>query len=344
VRPPGSPVGFRGIGTDIVMWPVGYPAFGPEGGPPAYVANLASGRLVERAVGIGAGDYQPLAVPAGRFLVYVGNGTEAVSAQLTAAPRLLGSTPVFAPAASASHVWLEYSNPHSDVLTIRLVAVTGGPPGASLRLPSGTRLLAGMRSGLLLVNGDGLAELWQPGAAPRLLPGDPYFEYGVATTSLLVAYGAGCRDEITSPGAALGDAGYYACSELNVLNVETGVLESFRSPPGTRGWVPDEFNVVNASSPSNTAIAAYAVSSRYSEGRVRLFLVPLRRRESPPIAVPNSTALLYARIAWSADGNWLFYQGPRSRLAAYEPASGRTLTSDIPCCRYTVMFGFPSSP
>jgi hypothetical protein len=52
------------VGTTVLMWPAGYPAFTPAGGPPAYVDDLSTDRLTQSgAVDISAGDYQPLLVP-----------------------------------------------------------------------------------------------------------------------------------------------------------------------------------------------------------------------------------------------------------------------------------------
>jgi hypothetical protein len=62
------------------MWPVGYPRFGPNSGPPAYLDNLSARHLaVRQQPAIGAGDYQPLLATVGRWFVYVGNGTTAIS-------------------------------------------------------------------------------------------------------------------------------------------------------------------------------------------------------------------------------------------------------------------------
>jgi hypothetical protein len=60
-------------------------------------------------------------------------------------------------------------------------------------------------------------------------------------------------------------------------------------------------------------------------------------------AVPASDAVLYPRTAWSADGSWLFYQGPGGHLWAYQASSGRVRASGASCCGYTVMAAFPSA-
>jgi hypothetical protein len=95
----------RSVDTSVLMWPVGYPAFGPNFGPPAYLDNLATGHLSRRhKLAFAGGDFRPYLVQAGRWLVYAGDGTMAIRDDLTGKPRVLGSTPFFAPAASLSVV------------------------------------------------------------------------------------------------------------------------------------------------------------------------------------------------------------------------------------------------
>jgi len=97
------------VATSVLMWPVGYPAFGPDFGPPAYVDNLSTGHLSLRdKPAFAGGDYQPYLVRTGRWLVYPGGqGTMAIGDDLTGRPRVLGRTPFFAPAASPGRIWLE---------------------------------------------------------------------------------------------------------------------------------------------------------------------------------------------------------------------------------------------
>jgi hypothetical protein len=88
----------RSVATTVLMWPVGYPAFGPHFGPPAYLDDLATGQLSRRhKPTFAGGDFQPYLVRAGRWLVYAGDGTMAIRDDLMGQPRVLGSTPFFAP-------------------------------------------------------------------------------------------------------------------------------------------------------------------------------------------------------------------------------------------------------
>src|SRR5262249_54311730 len=71
--PPGLVL--AGAATTVVMWPVGYPLFTETGGPPAYVADLGSGRLWKRQIpGIVGCDCRPYLIGVDGRLVYVGSG------------------------------------------------------------------------------------------------------------------------------------------------------------------------------------------------------------------------------------------------------------------------------
>ena len=119
IRPSAAPLlgpSLPGAATTVVMWPVGYPVFGPDSGPAAYVDNLSTGQISRRQVpGIIGCDCQPYLIDVGRRLVYVGSGgITAVSPDLKGKPRLLGATEFFAPlpipatygwCASAAAIW-----------------------------------------------------------------------------------------------------------------------------------------------------------------------------------------------------------------------------------------------
>ena len=340
----------RGIGTTVLMWPVGYPAFGPWGGPPAYVDDLSTGRLAQsQTLAIAAGDYQPLLMRVGRWLVYVGNGATAIRDDLRGNPRVLGPAPFFAPSAEPGHVWLFRLRPGMQgLIQAWQVPVTGGPPSPPVTLPAGAELPAirGTDAGLVLQVPQGLA-LWHPGGKPRPLPDSPPggISDGFDATARLVAYGTSCATQVTAPGAAYEpNAGYDTCQMLRILDVVTGQLISVAAPPGTAGWVPDGFNLVSAISPADQMIAAYAALRPQGQGRVRLYLMPITSPTGQPRAVPSSAAYLFARTAWSADGSWLLYQGPGGRLWAYQVTSGTVRASSTPCCQYTVMVAVPSNP
>jgi len=338
----------RSIGTTLVMWPVGYPAFGPGGGPPAYVDDLSTGRLRQsQQPAIGAGDYQPLLVQAGRWLVYVGDGvTSAMRDDLTGRPRVLGPTPFFAPAAAPGRVWLfQFEHGMQGPVRAWTVALSGGPPSRPVTLPAGAYLPAvrGTDAGLVLQVPQGLA-LWNPGRAPRILPSSPPgITDGFDATARLVAYGTGCSTQITARDAAHEpDTGYDTCPALQVLDVVTGKLISFPAPPGTAGWVPGGFNLVSAISPDGQKIAAYAAVRPQGAGQVRLYVLRIADPSRQAMPVPSSAASLFARTAWSAAGTWLLYQGPGGHLWAYQVTGGQTRASSTPCCQYTVMAAVPS--
>jgi hypothetical protein len=336
------------VDTTVLMWPAGSASFGAGGGPAAYIDDLSTGRLTQtRTLAIGAGDYQPLLSQVGRWLVYVGNGVTAIGDDLSGHPRVLGPTPFFAPSATPGDVWLFRTGTRGPVQGWQ-VPVGGGAPSPPVTLPAGANLpvIGGTDAGLLLQVPRGLA-LWNPGGEPRSLPyaSSGAISDGFDATARLVAYGTGCTAQATSPGAAYEpNAGYEACPVLRIFNVVTGQLASFAAPPGTAGWVPAGFDLVSAISPGNQMIAAYAATRPQGQGAVRLYVMPVTGPSGGPRAVPSSTAYLFARTAWSANGSWLLYQGPGGHLWAYQVASGKTGTSITPCCQYTVMVAAPSHP
>jgi len=212
---------------------------------------------------------------------------------------------------------------------VRLVPVTGGPPGAAVTLPAGTEwLVRGTDAGLLLVARHGLA-LWAPGNPPANLPHSSGWD-GFDASSRLVAYGTGCDN-------------YGRCQMLRIFNVVTGRLVSLAAPRGTAGWVPDGF-YASAISPGNHMIAAYAATRPKPKRRARLYLIRLTSPSHRARAVPSSAAPYYTRTAWSATGSWLLYQGPGGHLSAYQVTTGKRRTSGVPCCGYTAMVAAPNRP
>jgi len=337
----------RSIGTTLLMWPAGYPAFGPGGGPPAYVDDLSTGRLTQsQRPAIGAGDYQPLLARVGPWFVYAGNGATVIRDDLTGPPRVLGPTPFFAPAVAPGRVWLfRARNGMQGPIRAWTVALPAGRrPSRPVTLPPGASLPAvrGTDAGLLLQVPRGLA-LWKPGSVPRTLPSSPEFADGFDATAGLVAYGTGCIPQATAPDAPHEpNAGYRTCQMLRVLDVVTGKLLSFPAPPGTAGWVPSGFDLVSTISREGQRMAAYAAIRPQGAGQVRLYVLRITGPSRRAIPVPSSAAYLFARTAWSADGTWLLYQGPGRHLWAYQVTSGQTRASSTPCCQYTVMAAAPS--
>jgi len=336
------------VRTTLLMWPVGYPAFGPHMWPPAYVDDLATGHLSQRhKLAFAGGDYRPYLVRAGRWLVYVGGGgAMAIRDNLKGRPRELGRTPFFAPAASSGHIWLERIRGYFGAggrASVWQVSVRSGHGGPVIDLPHGSQLVAGTRAGLLLdvpQGHDFSLALWHPGGAPRLLPYAPRSDDGLDVSSRLVAYGTGCRDHTT-----VRNDYYPTCQVLRVYDVVTGRVRSLGTPPGTAGWMPLGIGVTHAIAPGGRMIAAYAGTLPLSRdrGQDRLFVLRLGGIGGAPRAVPSSAAILIPRTAWSADGSWLFYQGRGGHLWAYQASSGRVRASGTPCCGYAVMVAFPGT-
>jgi hypothetical protein len=332
-----------GIGTTVLLWPVGYPLFGPNGGPPAYLDNLQTGRLVLHGVpGIAAGDYQPLLIAVGRHVVYQGGcGVVAMPADLRGSPRTLACGGFFVASATPDHVWLVRASATAQ-FGVQSAPVSGGRVGPLIRLPAGTRVVTGTDAGLLLEARNGGLEVWRPGARPTTIasPPESYEDFG--TSDRLVAYGARCTSDTVTVGVSV-PSGFDVCRTLRVIDVVTGRRASFAAPRGTLGWVPDGFNLDSVIAPGNGAIAAEAAIAPARNGAVRLFVVRLGPTPRGPIAAPGSTAYLYAKTAWSPDGSWLMYQGPRGTLRALRVRTGTVRSFNTPCCQYTVMVALASS-
>ena len=253
---------------------------------------------------------------------------------------MLARTPFFAPAASPGHVWLErFSGRYAfeGRASVWQVSVRTGRRGPAITLPRRSFLLAGTDAGLLLRvpqgQDDGLA-LWRPGGALRTLPYSPLAWPGFGLSPRLVTYGTGCRVVPNGQDAT--------CPVMRVFDVVTGALRSFRAPPGTAGWLPYGFNITQSIAPRDSAIAAYAATRPPGQRQYRLFVIRLTGATGRPVAVPSSTGHIYPRTAWSADGSWLFYQGPGRHMWAYQVSTGKTRASSTPCCFYVVMAAFPS--
>jgi hypothetical protein len=329
---PAVHAGLPGIPATVLQWPAGPPNFGPASGPPAWVSDLATGRHVQRQIpGIIGCDCRPYLMTVGQTLVYAGgHGTTAMPADLRGAPRVLGATQFFAPSAVPGHIWLIGRAPGPQ--RVRLVPVAGGPHSPAITLPRGTWLVAGTDAGLLLQRGHGSLEMWRPGRVPVLLPHRANWYDGFAATPRIVAYGTGCRWARTTAAPA-----GRVCRTLRVFDVVTGRVVSFPAPVGAAGWVPDDpMAPADAAAPNGARIAAYAVSAS-RPGRARLFVLHITDRQGTASRVPASATGLPMPTAWSADGPWLFYQGPGGRLWAYQAATGAARESAVPCCGYSAI-------
>jgi hypothetical protein len=337
------------INTTIVLWPVGYPAFGPSGGPPAYVDDLSTGRLSLRGIpGIAGGDFQPYLVSVGRWLVYPGNGgVSAIPDDLKGSPRVLGTGQTaawFVPSARADRVWLVDQTSSGHTPSVRSARVSRPEHGSTITLPRETTVVRGTDAGLLLLTRSGELELWNAGARATRIVRLADAGSGFASSARLVAFGTGCRTEEATSGYANGPVGYDVCRILTVVDVVTDTRFSFAAPPGTIGWVPNGFGTDSAIAPGDAMLAAEAAVAPARDGKVRLFVLALAgaRRRVVPVAL--STAPLYARTAWSGDGSWLFYEGPGARRRAVQVTSGVAMSYRTPCCEYTAMVAVPSSP
>lgn len=344
--PPPSPAATREptvprlppMNAKVLMWPLGYPlGAGNYAGPPFVIDDLSTGHYVQTGrINLCCGDYQPLMITVGRWLVYVGNGATAIRSDLSGRSRVLSRTSLFAPSSAPGEIWLVY--PGSKVTRIRQAPVVGGADGPAIALPARTQLVAGTRAGLLLQDGDGQLRLWLPGQPMRALPGNPSWADGFAVTPTLIAYGTRCRyASVPARAAFKPNAGYRVCSSLRVFDVRSGRVRSWRSPAGTTGWVPPEFGLENPISASGSMMAAEAVVPVPDNNRGRLYVLRLAGDQGRPVPVPASAGHLFSKVAWSPDGAWLLYQGPAFELSGYNVRTRAVRSSTVPCCLYTIM-------
>jgi hypothetical protein len=330
----------RSVDTTVLMWPRGS---GQDG--TIAMDNLRTGKLAQAAPVADPGLYQPIMMVGGRIIYVTSNGVQAADA-VTGKSRSIGTALAFAPSATHGDVWLEYGthDPTAPV-TVRHVPVSGGRPGSPITLPSGTQLVAGTDSGLLLEPHGGEVGgpfwLWTPGIAPGPLPDSTAAE-GFAVSARLVAYGSHCANPSTSPSLSYGgNFGFYTCRTIRVLDVVTGRLLSFAAPPGTTGWAPTHGGnwawSASEIAPSGQLMAAQAVLRPVGQGIARIYMLHLTGPDTQATAVPSSAAFLLANTAWSPDSSWLFYQGPGQHLWGYQVSTELARSSKTTCCQYAVM-------
>ena len=351
-RPPAAPpVPGRipaSIDTTVLMWPSQ-----PGQGGTVALDNLRTRMLRLAGPVVDPGEYQPIMLVSG-WIVYVSNNRVWAADAVTGRTRSLGQALAFAPSAAQGQVWLENGSYdlESNAVTIRAVSVSGGRPGPSITLPSGTQLVAGTDAGLLLEPRAGEVGgpfwLWKPGTAPRTLPSSSAAE-GFAVSPRLVAFGTGCASRSTAQNLDYGgNFAYYACRTLRVLDVVTGRLKTFATPPGTNGWTPTHGGnwawSASEISPSGRLMAAQAALPPDSQGIARVFILHLTGPDTRAVPVPSSAAFLLSVTAWSPDSSWLFYQGPGEHMWAYQVTTGQARSSTTTCCQYAVMASLRSPP
>jgi hypothetical protein len=84
-------------------------------------------------------------------------------------------------------------------------------------------------------------------------------------------------------------------------------------------------------------MAAEAVVPPDSQGIAHVYVLHLTGPDMQATVVPSSSSFLLSVTAWSADSSWLFYQGPREQMWAYQVTSGKLRSSRVTCCQYAVM-------
>ncbi|MEO8969028.1 MAG: hypothetical protein ABI355_15320 [Solirubrobacteraceae bacterium] len=345
-------VALPGSDTTLLLWPAGAPIFGdlPGGGrgTTVNVDNLKTGKVaVKRIPDIAGGDFPHQIVAVGRWLVYnSGRGVAAIGDDLTGTPRILGAATWFVPSVRG-HVLLVHVGANStSPASVRSVSVATGARGPAVTLPHDTQIVVeGTDRGLLLLlwrgrRSKGVAELWRPGHPPIKLaiPSEDITNEFTADARV-AAFGTACRSKEAK--LSNGPTGYTVCARLRVLDLADGRSISFPAPRGTLGWVSGASELDTALGTGDTMLAAQAATMPAHDGPTRLFVLRLGRRTTSPVAVPDSTAPIYSRTAWSTSGSWLLYQGPSAQLHAFR-LGGKSQTLGVHCCQYAAIVSTPN--
>jgi hypothetical protein len=351
--PPSAGSVLRGAGTALLMWPAGAPNFGdlPGGGSgtTADLDNLTTGHVSPRRIpGIAGGDFSNALLPVGRWLVYNSAGDVSVIADdLQGSPRVLGNASWFVPSAVTGSVLLVYVDSAVIPRSVRFASVATGSLGPVITLPKRTQQVIESTDRGLLLQFPHQLDLWRPGGRPTKLGYLTHLDsLAIAANARLVASGTSCKSEEATTGFPSGPVGYSACATLRIIDLVSGRRRSFPAPRGTLGWVPGEsqsgFEATIA--PAGTMLAAQAAITPAQAGRTQLFVVHLARDHNLPTAVPLSTVREGADAAWSIDGSWLLYQGPSTRLRAFQPTTGHSQTLGQRCCEFAAMAAVHSHP
>ncbi|HET6869147.1 MAG TPA: hypothetical protein VFH80_24765 [Solirubrobacteraceae bacterium] len=338
----GGEIGGR---TILLFWPAGAPEFVyPSGGSgrTVAVAEPSSDRRSVRLIpGIAPGDFPVALLPVGRWLVYNGDrGVSAIASTFSGRPHVLGRAAFFVPAGVAGHVLLVRTDRSTGrPVSVQSVSVLSGKSAPPRRLPAGTLdVVEGSATGLVLVSQRGAVQTWTPGRSRHMVANLHGLreDAGIASDPRFLVYASGCAIKEATSGFPRTPVGYHVCAALNIVNLVRLERRTFPAPPGTIGWTPAGFGANAGIAPDDTMLAASAATAPANKGRAQLFLLRLRGGGGTT-AVPQSTARLYARTAWSRDGAWLFYQGPGERLRALNIQSGKSYSRPLRCCQYTAM-------
>jgi hypothetical protein len=245
---------------------------------------------VHRVPELAPGDPRYRIVRRGDQLVLFGFDTYVVDLDLRSPPRKLGESWFFIPGAEPDRVWLTELDPASPeteraLAAVREVSVDGHLTFPGVRPPGGRWPDAAVGDTLVLEDGKGGLELWNPatGAFTRRLPDA---EVGPAQGDLL----AWCER----------DGGI-----LHVIDVESGRDRAVEPPPAFAAF--DCWS--GAFSPDGSTLAvAVVLEDAASDAERTLALVDLDDGEATPVE-GSSVHPHYGFVAWSAGGDRVFMSG-----------------------------------
>ena len=245
---------------------------------------------VHKVPELAPGDPRYRIVRRGDQLVLFGFDTYVVDLDLRAAPRKLGESWFFIPGAEPDRVWLAELDPTSPeteraLAAVREMSVDGHLTFPGVRPPGGRWPDAAVGDTLVLEDGKGGLELWNPatGAFTRRLPDAAV---GPAQGDLL----AWCERD----GRI-----------LHVIDVESGHDRAVEPPV--------EFAAFDcwsgAFSPDGATLAvAVVLEDAAPEAERTLALVDLDDGEATPVE-GSSVHPYYGFVAWSAEGDRVFMSG-----------------------------------
>jgi sugar lactone lactonase YvrE len=279
------------------------------------------------------GDYPYQLLRVGDWLVYPGNGVQAIRADFSGSPVTLGQASLFVPSAREGWVWLvtlQGTGPYTD--SVQEVRVDGTEQGPIYQLPEGMFARVGVPGGLLVGDNTSVAK-WDEATGEL---GASLFDGSSGLVDVrgnTVAWAIDCRLDST-------------CASLRVLDLATGSSRDIAAPTGTSGWIP------TAGEGSRDALSA---DGRYLALRAggpvpsganhpdtsTAYVIDLDDNQTRP--VPQSTSdNAFSRVAWSPDGQWVFYETTDHHIGAYRPDDRQATTYPGACCG-VALFTIPTA-
>jgi hypothetical protein len=273
--------------------------------------------------GKATGDYPYSLLRVGDWIVYPGDGVQAIRADFSGSPVSLGPATVFVPSAREGWVWLvTFAGASQSAQTVQEVRVDGTERGPTATLPSGMFARVGVPGGLLIGNDTSVVKWDQATEAI----GDPLFDSSAGLIDArgnTVAWGLQCTQTST-------------CGSVRVLDVSSGSHQDFTAPIGTSGWIPTFGEGSRDALSSDGRYLAVRAGSDVPAGENHpptstLYVIDLQDNHVTEVA-RSTTDYAFSRVAWSPDGNWVFSETNDHAIGAYRPGTGENTSYPGSCC------------